>query len=332
MKIRHIFLFCLVMLLAFSVSSQAHSNSKQNKDGWPFQVRFMAGPQGGNWFALGSSLAAIWSKDVLTTHSNAGGGVSNILNANARKGDMGFSVSSFLSAALRGEEEFKGTEVSNAVIMANLYTQVTYFIVARDFAEKNNIRTVGDLIKMPKVRFATLKPGTASEFAVKALFSIGYDTSFVQLKEKGWGIEYATYEGGADLLADNRIDCFVFSVGGAASIVKNIESKVDVNILAVEQNALDAMADAYGTTAYTIAPGIFASVQRPIQTLGDYTCIVIRKDLPESLVFELNKSLWNNKASLVETVTDMRELSPAIAVPEGIPCHPGSVKFWNSLK
>ena len=79
----------------------------------------------------------------------------------------------------------------------------------------------------------------------------------------------------------------------------NIESKLDVVLLPVEQEALDVLSEAYGTETFTIEPGTYKAAKEPIKTVGDYTCIVVRKDLPESLVFELNKAIWDNKESLV---------------------------------
>lgn len=329
MRRSHTYFAIFLVFVLFALPAQAG----ESKSDWPVQLRFLSGPPGGNWFTLGTAMADIWGKEVLRTSAMAGGGVANITNVSGRKGDMGFAVASFLGAALAGEEDFGGTSIANVVILANLYKQVTYFIVDKEFADSRNIRTTGDLLKLDKVRFASLKPGTASEFAVRALFGIGYGTSFEELKsEKHWNFDYLTYEGGADALANGDVDCFVFSVGSAASIVSNLENKANVVILSVEEEALKAVSAAYGTTAHTIEPGIYASVARPVVTLGDYTCIVIRKDLPESLVFELNKALWQHKADLAETVKDMAEFSPTTALPEGIPCHPGSTRFWNSLK
>ncbi len=317
----------------FLAGTAGAADAKADKKGWPDQIRFMAGPPGGNWFALGTALADIWSKEVINTSSSTGGGVANIINTDVKKGDLGFSMTSFLGAAMNGEEDFKGKTVKNAVIMANLYTQVTYFIARKDFVEKHGIKTLGDLFakKIP-VRFATLKPGTGSEFAVKALFKKGYNTDTNTLKKGNWTVEYASYEGGADLIADNHIDVFSFSVGAVASIVMNIESKVDVVLLPIDQKALDAIAKAYGTTTYTIPTGVYKSVTTPVKTMGDYTCIVIRKDLPDSLVYAMNESMWKNKKSLVEAVKDMQELEPGMALPEGVPSHPGSTRFWKSLK
>lgn len=324
-----------IVVLSLSLSLTASMAYAADKANWPTQLRFMAGPPGGNWFALGTALADMWTnKDLPQTTSSTGGGVSNIINTSTQKGDLGFSVTSLLGAAIKGEADFEGKAVDNAVIMSNLYTQYTYFIMRKDFAEKNGIKSLGDIVakKLP-LRFATLKPGTASEFVVNALFTKGYNLNYKK-EFKNWGgsIEYASYEGGADLLADNHLDCFAFSVGKIASIIMNIESKVDVIILPVEQEALDKLSEAYGTVTFTIEPGTYKSVTEPVKTVGDYTCIVIRKDLPDSLVYELNKALWEQRESLANAVKDMSELSPAIALPEKVPAHPGSVKFWTEVK
>lgn len=300
---------------------------------WPEQIKFMAGPPGGNWFALGSAFADMWSKSVVPTTSSTGGGVSNIINADLKKGDFGFSVTSLLGAAIKGEQDFLGRNTENAVIMANLYTQFTYFIMRRDFAEKHNITRLRDIFdRKLAVRMATLKPGTASEFVVKSLFMKGYGATYKDIKKWGGSMEFASYEGGADLIADNHIDMFVFSVGKVASIVMNIESKADVVILPVDDEALKALSDAYGTVTFMVEPGIYKSVTKPVQTVGDYTCVVIRKDLPDSLVYDLCKALHENKADLAKAVKDINELDPKTAVPAGVPTHPGAVKYWNEAK
>ena len=329
--------FKILLITAVLISTIAAAYANVDKTGWPSQLRFMAGPLGGNWFTLGNALSKLWTADGLPqTTSSLGGGVSNILNAHARRGDLGFSVTSLLGAALKGEADFKGRAVKNAVIMANLYTQYTYFTMRKDFAEKNNIKSVDDIVnKKLAMRFATLKPGTSSEFVVKALFEKSYGLDYKKTFQN-WGgtVEYASYDGGADLLADNHLDCFAFSIGKIASTVMNIESRVDIVLLPVGQDALDKLSDAYGTVTLSIEPGIYKSVpegSKPVKTVGDYTCIVIRKDLPESLVYELNKSIWENKADLISAVRDMDELTPETALPEKIPAHEGSKKFWNEL-
>ena len=66
------------MMIAIAPSNGAFAATKA---GWPDQLRVMAGPPGGNWFALGTALAETWTKEGMPkTTSTSGGGVANIIN------------------------------------------------------------------------------------------------------------------------------------------------------------------------------------------------------------------------------------------------------------
>ncbi len=322
----------MILFLALALLVSAIGPAAAAKDEWPDQLRFMAGPPGGNWFALGGALADMWTKNVAQTTSGTGGGVSNIINTNRAKGDMGFSVTALVGAASKGEAPFKAP-AENVSVLANLYRQYTYFIMRKDYAEEHNVKTVGDIVaqKLP-FRFATLKPGTASEFTIRSVFEKGFGVGWKDVKSWGGSVEFASYSDGANLLADNHLDCFAFSVGSVASIVMKIESQTDVVILPVDKAALEAMTDALGTVTFQIKPEIYESIDEPVATVGDYTCVVIRKDLPEDLAYDLAKSLWANKADLVKAVQAIQELNPDEAVPVAAPAHPGAVKFWKEAK
>ena len=323
-------IFGVVLLLFFFSATVGYAASKA---GWPNQLHFMSGPSGGNWFTLGTALGEMWSKNSLQTTSNSGGGIANIINTNSKKGDIGFSVTALLGAAIAGEEDFNGRTIDNAVLMANLYPQLTYFIMRKDFAEKHDINALGDVLnKKLSIRFATLKPGTGSEFTFKALLKKAYGITYDDIKKWGGSVEFTSYEDGADLIADDRIDCFSFQVGQAASIVINIESRTDIVLLPVEKNKIQIMADTYGFVPMIVKPGPYKSATKPITVIGDYTCLVIRKDLPEDLVYALNKALLENKKSLANSVEDLKELNPKEALSKKIPNHPGSEKFWKNIK
>ena len=123
------FLLLLVSLFAFA-AAPAFADAA-SKEGWPEQLKFSAGPPGGNWFALGSTLSDMWSKNTISVTSSSGGGVSNIINCDRGRGDFGFTNTSILGAAIKGEQDFEGRATKNATILANLYTQYTYFVMRR---------------------------------------------------------------------------------------------------------------------------------------------------------------------------------------------------------
>lgn len=153
----------------------------------PAQLKFMAGPPGGNWFALGGELADLWSKEVMPTTSVTGGAVANIINAHMRKGDLGFSNTSMIAVAQKGTDlgTFK-TKSDNAKLLANLYTQYTYFIARKDFAEKNGIKTVDDLVnKKLAFRFATLKTGTDPNSSSRTFSSLDSASTTAKRSKNG---------------------------------------------------------------------------------------------------------------------------------------------------
>ncbi len=291
--------------------------------------RFVSGPQGGNWFVLGGAISSYFSKDGLRTSSSTGGGVTNVVNINKKKADVGFSVGSLLGAAVKGEGKFK-KPVKNAVVLANLYPQVTYFIARTDFVKKHNIKTLGDALKVKDLRIASLKPGSSSEFVVSSLFKLAYNTGWKKIQKEGGKVQFASYSDGAGLIGDNHIDMFAFSVGQVASIIMNIESQTDITILPVEKAALDKLGEAYGTVTHTIKPGIYKSVKKDIPTVGDFTIAVVRKDLPKDVVKKMAKSLLDHKKELQNTIKDFDYFTPKHALAKTLPMSEGASEFFKS--
>ncbi|MPN62552.1 hypothetical protein SDC9_210301 [bioreactor metagenome] len=112
-----------------------------------------------------------------------------------------------------------------------------------------------------------------------------------------------------------------------------IESQTDIVILGMEQKTLDKIGADYGTVTFTVDPGIYKSVtDTPVKVVGDYTCIVVRSDLDEQVVYDLCKTMYENQDTLAKAVVDMKELNPATAVPTApIKSHPGAVKYWDEV-
>jgi len=319
--------FCLSCFLPLAAQA-----APSPKPGWPTHLRMLTGPNGGQWFMMGEPIAEVLSKSVTPTTSRMGGGMANIESINTGTGDLGFSLTCFLGASQSGEEEYRDIRFDNSMLMVNVYPQVLYFLLRKDFAEKHGITGVESLLKqkMP-LRFASLKPGTASEFILNLLFKYGYKTSFEQLREQGWIISFNNYAETADNFVSGELDCFAYTAGTTVPLILTMEQHTEVVLLPVEQPVLDLLSDKFKTSTYTIQPGDYACVTTPIKTLGDWTCILVRKDFPADLVSAINKALWEGRDYISGVIKDFGGLSPHTALPKGLEAHPGSVEFWNSL-
>lgn len=315
-----------------AAADQEVKGSTLRPAGWPIHLRFITGPAGGQWFTMGDPIAEVLSKDVLPTTHRQGGGLSNIKNIGNKLADVGFSLTCFLGAAQSGEEEYQYIREDNTILMTNVYPQVLYFLLRKDVAQKHGIKDVDDLLTSDvPIRFASLKPGTASEFILSVLLKYGYDTDFDGLRAKGWTVAFNNYAETADYFVAGELDCFAYTAGVNVPLIKTMQEHTEVLILPVRQDILDLLSEKFKTHTYTIKPGDYQGVAEPIKTLGDYTCIIVRKDLPDDLVFAVNKALWEQKDYIASIIADFGILSPDTALPAGLPAHPGSVKFWGGL-
>ncbi len=312
-------LFCAVVAMVFPGLASAES------------YRLVSGPQGGNWFVLGGAFSSYFTQNGIQTSASTGGGVSNVINIDRKKADVGFSVGSLLGAATKGKGKFK-KPVENAVVLANLYPQVTYFIARADFVKKHNIKTLGDALKVKGLRIASLKPGSSSEFVVSSLLKLGYNTGWKEIKKAGGKVQFASYSDGAGLIADNHIDMFTFSVGQIASIVMNIESQTEVVILPVEKAALAELTKAYGTGVHVIKPGVYKSVTKDIPTVGDYTIAVVRKDIADDVAKKMAETLLAKQGELTDTIKDFSSFNAQSAISKTLPMHPAAKAYFESQK
>lgn len=336
MRLSRISFFAVVLFLSLCCVFRPLESAfaaRADTSGWPVHLKFLTGPNGGQWFMMGDPIAEMLSKSVVPTTSRMGGGVANIDALNNHTGDLGFSLSCFMGAAGSGEPEYQNIKLDNVEILANVYPQVLYFLVRKDFADANGITSVETLLsKNLPLRFASLRPGTASEFILNMLFKYGYNTGFDQLREQGWKISFNNYAETADNFVSGDLDCFAYTAGTVVPLILTMEQHTEVLILPVDQKALDTLAEKFKTGTYIIQPGVYKSVTAPVLTLGDWTCILARKDLPDTLAYAAAKALWEGRDYIAGVIKDFGGLSPKTAVPRGLPVHPGALEFWRELQ
>lgn len=328
---RKILAFVLVCILSPAFASVAPLSSRA-ADALPRKnLRLLSGPVGGQWHAMGELLATAMTP-LLPVSSRIGGGVANIQDINGKKAEIAFTLSCFLGAGQSGEAEYQNLKTDNVTLLAALYQQVLYVLVHRDFAEKHGIRSVGGLMdkKLP-IRFASLKPGTASEFLISMLLRYGYGTGYDQLRQQGWEISFGNYAELTDAFTSGDLDCFAYTAGTTVPLLHAMENAADLLILPVERDALDVLGKKFKTGTYTVNPGDYKSVKSAVTTLGDYTVLITQKSLPEDFVYKLAETLWNTRAMVSDTIRDFGALAPEKAMPEGLDVHPGAARYWNEL-
>lgn len=332
-KVRMMVLTALLALVAVQVRGGEEDGAKAAENiGWPGKLNILAGPNGGQWHALGETLAKLLNDAGIPAVNQVGGGVENLRLVGEGKADIGFTLYSFLGAAGAGEKELPEVNLDNAVLLANLYPQVLYLIVSKEVADRHNVKTLGDLLKITDpLRFSTLPKGTGSEFIFNMLLKSAYRTNYDKLTEQGWDIQFMSYAEITRLFLAGELDVCAYTAGPGTYLIPALEEKkLDAVLLPVDEEMLNLMTHQFMTHTYVIQAGDYQSVKEDILTLGDYSCLVVQNALPEDLVYRINEILWENRPDMAKASKDIESMSPRFAIAGQSKVHPGSKRFWTS--
>jgi TRAP-type uncharacterized transport system substrate-binding protein len=71
-------------------------------------------------------------------------------------------------------------------------------------------------------------------------------------------------------------------------------------------------------------------VVEPVRTLGAVTILVTNKDLPDELVYQITKSLWEGREELIKVkdIWNQVVLEDAL-LGAAIPVHPGAQRYYD---
>lgn len=328
---RRVFIVFLVLWAvspSFPGSAPAADRAGEDADA----VAILTGPRGGQEYALGEGLANLLRQEGVKARALVGGEVENLRLVGEGKADVGFTMYSFLGATAAGEKELPSVDPDNVVLLTNLYPQVLYVIVRKELAEEHKLRSLGDLLKVKgALRFSTLPKGTGSEFIFNMLMKSAYRTSYDSLAEQGWDIHFESPAAIRRRFIDGELDVCTYIAGPGTYLLPAFERvNMETVLLPVEEEMLDLMTHQFMTISYVIEKGDYENVDEEILTLGDYSCLVARRSLPDGVVRMINYALWENRRELALTSKDILSLTPRYAVAGQSAVHPASMKFWTS--
>jgi len=323
---------CAVEPESGPASYRGKARRMKSLPGWPANLQFLSGPNGGQWFQLGEAIAQRLNRDIISTSSRLGGGLSNLESVNSKTGDFAFSVTSFLHGAEADLPEFAEVDTANIATLGEMFPQILYVLVREDFARRHNILTLRDLLNMKSAgSMASLRSGSASFFAVSLLLKYGYGTGFDQLKERGWRFTLGNFTVLSDEFVSGRIDSIIFTAGSNVALVHSLVEYVPVVFLPVDLDVVERFAEEFGMYSHVMPKMSYKNMQEDVQTIGDTTNIIIRKNLPDDLVFAITQNIYEYRHAIAENIPEFVEWKPALESRFASYLHPGARKYWLSI-
>ena len=137
----------------------------------------------------------------------------------------------------------------------------------------------------------------------------------------------------ATALSTGHIDAFMTMVGAPASAFQNVVAKEPVTFLSPSAEQSEVIRKAMPEFSPSkIAAGTYHQLDKDYVTIGMYNFAIGRADLPDDLVYQLVKAVFENQPSLVKATSTASETIPQNVVKDTfLPFHPGAVRYYREI-
>jgi uncharacterized protein len=144
---------------------------------------------------------------------------------------------------------------------------------------------------------------------------------------------YGSFDAMTDELFSGRLDAFATLTGAPMPATQAAEAKELVTFISLSPEQIAAVRKAMPEfTPSKIAAGSYRSLDKDYVTFGLYNFVVGRADLPDDLVYQLVKAVFENQPRLVKATSAASETIPQNVVKDTfLPFHPGAVRYYREI-
>ncbi len=307
-------LSCLAILSLMGGFNPAEAASKK--------VRLIIGTGGvaGSYYPTGGAMARIWTKyidDVSVSAQSTGASIENTRLLEDGEIELALTQTDLAEYAVKGQHMFK-TPSKHMMALASLFPEHIMIFVPQD----SDIKTVADL-KGKKVSVGSQGSGGL----------INSDQVFGQ-----WGVTfkditplYLTNVDAVDRMKDGLLDAVFVTTASPNAAFQDLCVSKNVRLLSFTDEDLKNLTVKYPFfKIVTIPAGTYNGQEKDVKTIAVRAVLAVRDDLDENIVYNLTKSLWENKKELTEMMVKLSDMDPADPV-KGvtIDVHPGSIKYYK---
>jgi TRAP transporter TAXI family solute receptor len=144
---------------------------------------------------------------------------------------------------------------------------------------------------------------------------------------------YGSYNDmGADLLA-GRIDALLTLLGAPVPAIQEVDAKEPVTFLSLSPEQMEAIRKEWPEFGPAkIAAGTYRLMDKDYVTVGVPNFVIGRADLPDDLVYQLVKAVFENQPRLVKVTSAASDTVPQNVVKDTfLPFHPGAVRYYREI-
>ncbi len=277
------------------------------------------GGTSGTYYPIGGAIAKAVSESgaLQVTAETGNASVANINLVAAGEIEIAFAQNDIAYWAYNGQQMFK-KPLPGLRAVAALYPEHVQMIMLKD----SGIKAIGDL---KGKRVSVGAPGSGVEADVQAIF---------QVAKLGYGdmkVDYLDFGATTSRFKDNQIDAGFVVAGYPTASIMDLATSKPITLLNFDPAFLSDLSKQHPYFVPSVIPaGTYQDIDQEIHTPAVMAILVTNDQVPEKVIYEFTKELYNHLGDVHASHAMAREIKLETAL-NGltIPLHPGAARFYK---
>ncbi|MGD9567119.1 MAG: TAXI family TRAP transporter solute-binding subunit [Sedimentibacter sp.] len=283
-------------------------------------ITVATGPTSGLYYPIGGAFSSVFGTlGYKSSAQSTGASVENInliINGDA---EMAITMSDSVAQAYDAFGAYEGkTPAKDLMAITGLYPNYVQLITTK----KTGITKFEDL---KGKRVGVGAPNSGVELNARMMYE-AHDMTYEDSK-----VDYLNYGEAIEQMQNGQVDAVFVTSGIPNATIMELGVSEEIVIVPIEGEGLKNLTEKYPFFVPEIIPKDAYSTETDVNTVTVRNIMLVRKDLPEDVVYDLTKGIFENidtiQASHATAAKHISLENSHIGV--DIPFHPGAVKYYQ---
>lgn len=309
----------LVFLLCFSYTGLADQEIKE--------LRIVSGSVGGNWYPVACAIAEYFNQDFgkKIAGGKPGGGLSNPISVSRGDFEAGISYSCFLLNAEKGVAQYEEKHDNNKAVVGLF--PVTVHIMADKSLPYDDLGAIIEN-KYP-MKLSACRPNNSDYWLAEKILE-EYGVTFDDIKSWGGEIRICGAGEAASLYKDKHINVIFRHGAWPSADLLEVAFARPSKLIKISDEVLKKMVEKYDVAEIVVPANTYKGIDYDYKTISMGCELFCRKDIPDEIIYQLTKTVIENKERLSVINPQFKRFDPNIAWKAlGIELHPGAEKYFK---
>lgn len=303
--------------MTVAVAATAHAQQKTD-------VIFSAGPTGGSWTPMAAAASQVVNKKYpeLNVQVEPGAALVNMEKIRNDKADLGWSMTTVMSDAQRGQGQFAGKQTDKGLFVANFYPNVWQLVVPASSDIKSIKDLKGQPVALPSRGNTSLAAGW--EYVLKV--------NGMSLNDLG-AKSYGPVSSNAEAVKNRQAMAVGWFTAVPASFVLDLGSAVPVRMIEATDDEIAALRKINpGFVPYTVPAGVYKDqgITTAVKTFQSPTVLIASSKTPADVIYKVTKAIVEGRSEFGNVASVMKGVTGAdMAQNFDMPMHPGAEKYYK---